>query len=109
MAIALTTKATLDLVTLQARIKEIEELAVVRLTSLVGKKENNLTFNAHGYASVDNNPAAPFSTLFVVSGGGGAAADPVITVWLANHPQQRVVCEDTVFVDGATPVIAVVR
>jgi D-ribose pyranose/furanose isomerase RbsD len=108
MAIHLTTEAQLDLVQLQNRIHEQEEQVVTRLTSLVGKKENGIAFNAHDYELVADN-TTPYSTLFVVSGAGGAASNPIIQTWLANHPGERIVCENSVYVSGSPTNIAVVR
>lgn len=108
MATTWTTEASLDFATLQTRIQQREQHVIVRLTSLVGKEENSVAFNAHAYESVDDNTLS-YSKLFVVSGTGGAASDPVIQTWLANHPGQRIVCEDKVYVSGSLTNIAVVR
>ena len=108
MAINHTTEAHLDFVTLQARIQQEEQHVIVRLTSLVGKEEDGVAFNAHVYESVDNN-TLPYSKLFAVSVAGGAASDPVIQAWLASHPGQRIVCEDKVYISGSPTNIAVVR
>jgi hypothetical protein len=108
MAIHLTTGAALDFPGLQRRIHEEEDGVVVRLTALAGKTDSGRAFNAHIYESVDAS-TQPFSQLFVVTGSGGAAHDPVIQAWLASHPGQRIIDEDNVYVSGSLTTIAVVR
>jgi len=107
MSIALTSEASLDFVTLQNRIKDEESSAVVRLTNLTGKTESGVPFNAHVYASVDDN-ALPFSRLFIVPAGGSAGDDPNVATWLAQNPGQKIVCEDQVYVSGSLVKIAVI-
>jgi hypothetical protein len=108
MSINVTTEAHLDFAALQARIHQQEQHVVIRLTSLVGKEEDGVTFNAHVYESVEDNEQ-PYSKLFGNSGAGGAASDPVIAAWLASHPGQRIVYEDSVYISSSPAHIAVVR
>ena len=108
MAVHLTTEAQLNFGELQTRIHEQEEEAITRLTNLVGKEEEGVAFNAHLYEVVDDN-TPPYSTLFVVTGAGGGASDPVIKTWLANHRGQRIICEGNVYISGSLTNIAVVR
>jgi hypothetical protein len=108
MAIHLTTGADLDFPGLQRRIHEEEDEVVVRLIALVGKTESGHAFNAHIYESVDDS-TEPFSQLFVVTGPGGAAHDPVVQAWLASHPGQHIRGEGNVHVSGSLTNIAVVR
>lgn len=107
MSIALTSEASLDFMTLQNRINNEESAVVVRLTSLTGKTESGVPFNAHIYTSVDDNDL-PFSKLFIVPAGGSAGDDPNVTTWLAQHPSQDIVCEDQVYVSGSLANIVVV-
>jgi hypothetical protein len=108
MAIHLTTDGQLDFVTLQTRIHEQEVEVGCRLTSLLGKTESGVAFNAHVYESVDDN-ILPHAKLFIVSSGGGAAGDPVMQTWLASHPEQRVRCESRVYISGSLTTIAMIR
>ncbi len=108
MSIHLASEASLDLVTLQSRIKEEESAVIVRLTSLTGKTKDGVPFNAHVYTSVDNNNV-PFSKLFIVSAGGNASNDPNVTTWLAQNPDQAIVCEGQVYVSSSLANIVVVR
>jgi hypothetical protein len=107
MSIALTSEASLDFVTLQNRIKDEESEVVVRLTSLTGKIEDGVLFNAHIYKSVDDNEL-PLSKLFIVSAGADAGDDPIVKTWLAQNPGQKIVCEGQVYVSDSLVNIAVV-
>lgn len=106
MAILQTSEASLDFATLQSTIKDEESEVFVRLTSLAGKTEGGVLFNAHSYVRVhDKN--LPFSKLFIVS-GGSASDDPVVKTWLAQNPGREIVCENQVYVSGSSVKIAVV-
>ena len=108
MPISLTSEASLDLATLQSRIKDEELEVVVRLTSLTGKTEGGVSFNAHNYISVDDNNL-PFSKLFIVPEGESANKDPNVAAWLAKNSSQKIICENKAYVSDSLVNIAVVR
>ena len=104
MSVNVTTEASLDFATLQARIYQQEQHGVVRLTSLAGKWVNGVTFNAHVYKSVEDH-RQPYSKLFVNTG----FSDPAIMAWLSSHLGQHIVCESNIYINGALTKIVVVR
>jgi len=107
MSIHLTTEALLDFATLQNRIHEEESKVIVRLSSLTGKKEGNIAFNAHVYEAIEDNNW-PFSKLFVIPEDGNSANDPNVMAWLAGHSGQEVVGDDDIYIIDKLTKIAIV-
>jgi hypothetical protein len=108
MSIAITSEASLDLVTLQKIIAQKESSAPYRLRVLLGKEEEGHPYNAHDYVRVADGKA-PQSRLFDVGSDGNAEDDPVVKTWLDQHPGQSVVCANEVYISDSLERIAVVR
>lgn len=108
MSIGRSSEASLDFVTLQRTITDMEKEVHTRLTGLIGKIEEGVAFNAHTYVPVDDDNQ-PFSKLFIIPSGGIAANDPIVKTWLAQNSSQRVVCENQVYISSSLANVAVVR